>query len=104
MDEAKKNDLKNDVKEKLRITWNQEKTEKEIETLVDDAEKYLNHLLGAEIDYSAPGIERLLFLNFCMYAWNNCQEDFENAYLKDIIRCRAKYEVIYHERENSETE
>ncbi|MCI8507555.1 MAG: hypothetical protein HFJ06_03170 [Lachnospiraceae bacterium] len=102
-----KNDLRNDLKQKLRITWNQEKTDNEIMALIDNAESYLNHLLGAEIDYSAPGMERLLFLNFCMYAWNDCQDEFEDAYIKDINRVRAVYEVKAYEdqaEKNTESE
>lgn len=104
MDSESKDNLRNAVKPKLKITWNQQETENEIDTMLEDAESYLNHLLGAEIDYSAPGTERMLFLNFCMYVWNDCQEEFEDAYLKDIIRCRAKYEVKHYEEEENTTE
>lgn len=104
MDSESKDNLRNAVKQKLKITWNQQETENEIDTMLEDAESYLNHLLGAEIDYSAPGMERMLFLNFCMYVWNDCQEEFEDAYLKDIIRCRAKYEVKHYEEEENTTE
>lgn len=104
MDSESKDNLRNAVKQKLKITWNQKETENEIDTMLDDAESYLNHLLGAEIDYSAPGMERMLFLNFCMYVWNDCQEEFEDAYLKDIIRCRAKYEVKHYEEETDTVE
>lgn len=96
------NDLRTALKQKLKITWNQEKTDNEITVLIQDAEIYMNHLLGAEIDYSAPGMERQLFLNFCMYAWNDCQDEFEGAYIKDINRVRAVYEVKAYENQTTE--
>ena len=49
MDSESKDNLRNAVKQKLKITWNQQETENEIDTMLDDAESYLNHLLGAEI-------------------------------------------------------
>lgn len=102
MTSGKKEEIKSELKQKLKITWTQEKTEAELASLVDDAEIYLNHLLGAEIDYSAPGMERLLFINFCMYAWNGCQDEFEDAYLKDINRVRAVYGVKAYENQKKE--
>lgn len=102
MDSESKEELKNALKQRLRITWNNEKTEKELIDLIQDAESYLNHLLGAEINYSAPGMERMLFLNLCMYRWNDCQDEFEDAYIKDINRVRAVYEVKAYENQATE--
>lgn len=104
MDDAKKEQLIGRLKKKLRITWNNEKTNDEMKHLVENAEQYLNHLLGAVIDYTAPGIANILFLAYCSYAWNDCEDEFEEAYLKDILRCRAYYEVKAYEEENAEKE
>ena len=51
------------LKQKLNITWNDEKTDRKLSDIVSDAEAVMNHKLGAEIDYSAPesGIGRTLF-------------------------------------------
>ena len=86
------------VKRELKITWNDDDTEEEIEILVSDAIPTMNHKLGIEegdIDYSIPGQERRLFLNYCRYVRNNCVEDFDMRYLNDILQLREKYEVKY---------
>lgn len=94
LDDSKKKELLITVKDKLNITWDNPKTEKELFTMIEDAEVYLNHLLGAECDYSAPGMFRKLFLNYSMYAYNKCEDEFEDAYRKDIQRlqdfCRVE--------------
>lgn len=100
MDDNVKETLLKKLKVKLRITWNNQKTNEELSDLIDDAEQYMNHLLGAELDYSAPGIMRTLFLNYASYRWNNCEEDFENAYRKEIIKAQAICEVKSHEEKN----
>ena len=91
------------VKRKLRITWDNETTKNELNTLVTNTEAYLNHMLGAEVDYSTPGMENMLFLEACSYGWNDCLNEFEDAYAKELIKCRAKYEVAYA-KENTGTE
>lgn len=104
MDDAKKEQLIEQLKERLRITWDNQKTRNELKQLVENAEQYLNHLMGAVIDYTAPGMENILFLAYCSYMWNECENEFEEAYLKDIIRCRAYYEVKAYEEENAGTQ
>lgn len=88
MDSLKKENMLADVKLALKITWNNSNTDKELSSMIDDTEVYLNHLLGAEIDYSAPGMFHKLFLNCCLYAHSNCSNEFETAYLTDILRCQ----------------
>lgn len=81
------------LKPKLSITWDDIDIEERLRTIIEDAEIALNHKLGAKIDYSQPGQERTLFLNYCMYDWNNCLNEFDENYKKEIYQIRAKYEV-----------
>lgn len=104
MDNEKKAQLFEQLKRELRITWDVEATNTEINNIIDNAEGYLNHLLGAVIDYTVSGIENMLFVAYCAYVWNDCESEFEDAYMRDILRCRAKYEVKAYEEENSGTE
>lgn len=94
------------LKQKLNITWDDEKTNRKLESILEDAVIVMNHKLGAEIDYSAPAeaIGRSLLLNYCMYVWNDCQEDFNNAYKEEILLARAFYGVRNHEQEDTATE
>ena len=75
-----------DVKRHLQITLNDTDTTERLIGMMLDAEVELNHLFGAELDYFAPGLAHRLYLSYLMYAYNNCLDEWETAYLKDILR------------------
>ena len=53
------------VKRKLKVSWSDDDTDIELADMIEDTEIDMNQLLGAEIDYSAPGPARdpeLLFV------------------------------------------
>ena len=92
--------LLQDLKDKLNITWDEEETNRRLKTILEDAEATLNYKLGATIDYSENGPEHNLFLNYCMYAWNNCINEFDSNYFNEIMQIRQMYEVLnYNEEE-----
>lgn len=99
MNSTSQKNVINQLKRSLRITWSDEHTEKRLQEIVEDAEIIINHKLGAEIDYSAPenAIARVVFLNYCIYAWNDCTEDFDEAYRSAILLARDLYEVKRYE-------
>lgn len=76
------------VKRHLSITWSDDDTDQKLVDMILDNETELNHVLGAECDYFAPGPERRLFLNRMMYVYNDCLNEFDSAYRADIIRIR----------------
>ena len=82
-----------EVKRKINVTWDDEETNQAIDSMVEDAIITLNEKLGANIDYSKPGMERNLFKNYCLYAWKDCLDDFDKKYINEIYQIRAKYEV-----------
>lgn len=88
------------VKNHLKITWDDDDTDKEVREIIEDAESSLNHKLGAEIDYFQPGAERRLFLNYCSYLFNEIQNEFEKAYKNEINELRRKYAVKARRNEN----
>lgn len=92
------NNLLQDLKDKLNITWDEEETERRLKRILEDAESTLNFKLGAKVDYS-KGMERNLFLNYCMYAYNNCTNEFDSNYFNEIMQLRQKYEVLNYEAE-----
>ena len=75
------------------ITWSDDDTDAQVKDIMEDAEQKMNHMLGAEIDYSVPGDERQLYIDYCLYRWNGVSEQFESAYRSDILRIRHRYEV-----------
>ena len=91
------------VKRHLNITWDDNDTDNKLEDLIDDAAESLCHLLGnGEIDFAAPGMARRLFLSYCLYLWNDSGDEFEKAYLADIIHLRQRYEVQRDQASESE--
>lgn len=81
------------IKASLSVTWDEEDTDMKIIRIMEDAEDKLNHILGAEMDYTASGPARRLFINYCMYVWNGVEKDFKTNYLSDIYELRRINEV-----------
>lgn len=81
------------ARRKLNITWEDSDTEEKLRETILDAEDWLNDKLGAEMDYSAPGQARQLFLNLLLYVWNDSKDQFEGAYKSDILTIRHQNEV-----------
>ena len=95
------NKLLDSVKRKLNITWEDNYTELKVKDIIEDAKIALNHKLGSDIDYSKPGMERNLFMNYCLYSWNDCLDEFDKKYMNEIYQIRAIYEVKqYAEKKN----
>ena len=91
--------LLQELKDKLNITWDEEETNRKLQSILEDAQATLNYKLGAIIDYSKYGPEHSLFLNYCMYAWNNCLNEFDDNYLNEIMQIRMLYEVEQYEED-----
>lgn len=84
-------------KRKILVTWNDIELDKKILSLMEDAECTLSYKLGNnEIDFNKSSQERRLFLNYCMYEYNNCINDFDTNYKSEILSLRRKYEVRYY--------
>lgn len=86
------------VKDKCRITWEDEATERVIrDELVPTACSVIRFKVGipddAEFDFSEPGLEHRLFLNLCYYAWHDAEDDFERNYAADLAHARRVWEV-----------
>lgn len=81
------------IKRHLNITWSDHDTDLKLVEMMADAVKALNHMLGAEIDYFSAGIERRLFLNYMLYSWNDCLNEFDSAYQSEIYKIRHIYEI-----------
>lgn len=92
-DDDKYNRMLPMIKAAVSVTWDEEDTDMKIIRIMEDAEVKLNHILGAEMDYTAPGSARRLFVNFCMYVWNGVEKDFKANYLSDIYELRRINEV-----------
>lgn len=82
-----------DVKRHLQITWNDPDTTESLISMMLDGEIELNDLFGAELDYAAPGLAHRLYLSYMLYAHNKCLDEWETAYLKDILRLQHRQRI-----------
>lgn len=81
------------VKRHIQVTWSDDDTDMRICTKMQNAERTLNHKLGAACDYLAPGAEQQLYLNYMLYSWNEALDEFDAAYMSEIIQIRQIHEV-----------
>lgn len=83
-----------EVKLYLNVTWSDDDTDKKLIAQMRDAEAALCHKLGAaDISFFEPGQEHRLYMTYMDYAWNKCLNDFDSAYMAEILQLRHKYEV-----------
>lgn len=88
------------VRGKLNITWNDTDTDNRVLDIIAQAKTVMLHKIGitdAAFDFSKSGIENVLFLAYCLYLYNHCENEFDNNYLSDILQARAIHEVAQNE-------
>lgn len=82
------------LRNELTITWEDDETNMRLERIILNAIPTMNYKLGATIDYSADGMEQNLFINYCVYVYNGCANEFDVNYFNEIMQVRYKYEVM----------
>ena len=81
------------LRNELYITWDDEETNMKLERIILNAIPTMNYKLGSEIDYSEDGIAQNLFINYCVYVYNGCSNEFDINYFNEIMQVRLMYEV-----------
>lgn len=80
------------LRQKLLITWESAETDKELTRIIEDAIPAMQDKIGdTEIDFSQPGRERNLFLEYCKYQWNDYGHVFDQENRGEIIALRIKH-------------
>ena len=92
--------LINLLKNELYITWEDDETEVKLQRIIKNAIKVVDYKIGGngEINYNEAGLEQELLLAYCVYIWNGCGNEFDEAYQNDIMILRHKYEVQQYKR------
>lgn len=87
------------VKRKLNITWSDADTDARVSDIMANAQSAVSDKIGvaADYDFSAAGRENELYLNYCLYAWNHVENEFDAAYLHEILQCRMIHEVVQND-------
>ncbi len=98
MNEQSKQDLYNQVAKRCYITSDDSLIKDRLTSIIDNAIFNVSSLLAIpeKFDFSKSSMENELFLNYCMYRWNNrSQKEFESNYTGDIISIRTKNVIEY---------
>lgn len=77
----------------LYITWDDEETTNRLTRIIENAIPTMNYKLGSNIDYSEDGMAQNLFINYCVYVYNGCSNEFDFNYFNEIMQLRLMYEV-----------
>lgn len=77
-------DLLVDVKNNLRITWDEE--DNDLKKMIMRSMAYLDNLTGAPLDYSEEKPPKELLLERCRYVYNNAAEEFEKNFHSELSR------------------
>ena len=95
-------ELVKQVAKRCYISSEDELIQDRLLSIVNNAIFNVKSLLGISDDnynFSTSSMENELFLNYCMYRWNNrSQKEFESNYMGDIIAIRSKNEVEYNKK------
>ena len=84
------------VRRKLNITWEDTDTDNRVYDIMRQARAKMLDILGItnpEFDFSGDGTENTLYLAYCLYLYNHCENEFDANYREDIMQTRAKHEV-----------
>jgi hypothetical protein len=75
-------DLLQETKDKLRITWSEE--DKQIARMIETAISELNTQYGARFDFTKPGLAQTLMLEHVFYNRNQAMHEYRTAYGKEL--------------------
>jgi len=84
MDESILQQLLSDLKDRLRITWNEE--DELLKKLIRRSEAYLSELTNASFDFSKEDWPKDILLERCRYVYNNAGDEFENNFRHELSR------------------
>lgn len=72
-----------DVKNYLRITWDDEDVE--IASMIERGKKYLSRLTGTSLNFGEDDLPKQLLLDYCRYERNNALEFYQENFARDIL-------------------
>lgn len=78
-------ELLENVKTVLDVTWSDTATDNRLKLLTQSGMAYLNDKLGTPADYSQPGYPRTLLFEYVRYARDEALDVFENNYRSLIL-------------------
>ena len=95
-------ELLEEVKEYLHITWKDE--DNKVNGTILEAKQYLSEKVGTVIDYSKDLVAKGLLKDYCRYVRNYSKEYFEKNFLNEIQNLQFKYAINNSEGDSNERE
>ncbi|PFC88556.1 hypothetical protein CN272_11310 [Bacillus anthracis] len=78
------NNLLEDLKSNLRVTWNDE--DEDLKKILERGKAYLSDLTNASFNYEKELLVRELLLERCRYVYNNAADEFEKNFHQELSR------------------
>lgn len=92
--------LLDDVKEKLKITWDDENTS--LEDSILKGKSYIQSITGTTLDFEVTGEPHTLLIEYCRYDYNNAIEYFEENFGSRLSRLAYMEEIKEYQAAQTE--
>ena len=76
------------VKNYIDITWTDAGTDTKVTGIIARGMAYLDHIAGAEQDYTVEGLARALLFDYCRFARENALDEYDEAFIPELIMLR----------------
>lgn len=84
MSEDEQKQLLQDIKDYLKITWNDEATNRNLLGMTKRGMAYLTDIAGAPLDFIQEDLSRQLLFDYVRYANSQALEVFSNNFLSEL--------------------
>lgn len=86
--------LLSDVKDYLKISWNDDKTDKNLTGMIKRGVKYLQNIAGVDsINFTEEDLPKQLLLDYCRYANSHALEVFAYNYQGDLLELHFMFQA-----------
>lgn len=83
-----------DVKDYLNITWEDERTDKNLAGMIQRGKRRLQNIAGvSSIDFTEEGLARELLFDYCRYANSHALEMFESNFIGELQSLHFEYQA-----------
>lgn len=86
-------ELLEDVKDYLKITWTNEKTDKSLLGMINRGMAYLNNIAGMPLDFSEEDSPKSLLLDYVRYANSQALEMFAINFSGELTALHYTYQA-----------
>lgn len=94
--------LLNDIKNYLDITWEDEAGDAKLSGIIERGIKYIDGVAGQEMDYTIEDKPMELLFDYCRYARSHALDVFQINYLHELNTLQIVQEVAAYEEENAD--